>query len=353
MSSVALPRSRLRMSRSLALGGLAVLLGMAALWSLASGAMDLSLREVCGALARWLGSRALEGDDRVVLMLRLPRVLMAMLVGAGLAVSGATLQGLFRNPLADPVLIGVSSGAALGAVAMIVVGGALIRALPVLFGSFGVAVAAFFGGLAATVLLYALGRRRPGVAMLLLAGVAISAIAMAGVGLLTYMANDNQLRDLSFWTLGSLGGTDWKRLGAVAPLLLVPLLLLPRSANALNVLLLGEHEAVLLGFRPERLKPLLIGLVALAVSAAVAMCGIIGFVGLVVPHLLRLIWGADHRLLLPASALGGGTLLTVADTFARTLAAPAELPVGVLTAVIGGPFFLWLLLRTRIGEVPA
>ncbi len=351
MNSVALVQGRARRRPSWVLGGLSALLLIVALWSLASGAMALSLGEVAGALVRGIAGHELGSDDRVVLMLRLPRVLMALLVGASLAVSGATLQGLFRNPLADPVLIGVSSGAALGAVAMIVLGGGLSGVA--LFGSFSVAMAAFLGGLGATAVLFALGRRRPGMAMLLLAGVAISAIAMAGVGLLTYAANDSQLRDLSFWTLGSLGGTDWKRLGVAAPLLLVPLLLLPRAARALNVLLLGEQEAVLLGFRPERLKPWLIGLVALAVSAAVAMCGIIGFVGLVVPHLLRLRWGVDHRLLLPASALGGAALLDAADTFARTLAAPAELPVGVITALLGAPFFLWLLLRTRIGEVPA
>jgi iron complex transport system permease protein len=187
-------------------------------------------------------------------------------------------------------------------------------------------------------------------ATLLLAGVAINAIAMAGVGLLTYLANEHQLRDLSFWTLGSLDGTDWVRLAAVAPLMLLPVCLLPRHARALNALLLGEHEAALLGFDPQRVRQRLIVLVALATSAAVAMCGVIGFVGLVVPHVLRMLWGPDHRLLLPASALAGASLLIGADAAARVVVAPAELPIGVITALVGGPFFLWLLLRLRIGE---
>ena len=346
MNSIALPRHAARARPPLALGGLALLLAAVAWWSLSSGAMPLSAGRALAALAHALDGHVLDGDDRVVLMLRLPRVLMAMLVGAVLACGGAVMQGLFRNPLADPGLIGVSAGAALGAVAMIVLGGALARVLPGLSGTSGVAVAAFAGGLLATALVYRLGRRRPGVATLLLAGVAINAIAMAGVGLLTFLANENQLRDLTFWSLGSLGASDWHRLAVVAWPMLLPLLALPRTARALNALLLGEREATLLGFRPDRLQPLLIALVALMVGAAVAMTGVIGFVGLLVPHLLRLCWGPDHRLLLPASALGGAVLLTGADTLARTVVAPAELPIGVLTALLGGPFFLWLLLRS-------
>jgi iron complex transport system permease protein len=348
MNSVALPRlpTRPRLRHALVLGGLAVLLVAAALWSLGSGAVALPPREVLGALARWLDGAPAAADDGIVLMLRLPRVAMAVLCGAALACGGAAMQGLFRNPLADPGLIGVSAGAALGAVGVIVLGGAL----PALAASLGTAIAAFAGGLAATALVYLLGRRRGGVAVLLLAGVAINAIAMAGVGLLTYLANENQLRDLSFWMLGSLGGIDWLRLGVAAVPMLLALVLLPRTARALNALLLGEREAALLGFRPERVQPLLIALVALAIGAAVAMTGVIGFVGLVVPHLLRMAFGPDHRLLLPASALGGASLLVAADTLARTVAAPAELPIGVLTALVGGPFFLWLLLRARMGE---
>lgn len=343
MNSVALPRLHTHVRALLALALLSALLLATALWALGSGAMAISVRDALMAIAHALNGGALDENDRVVLMLRVPRVLMAMLVGASLAEGGAAMQGLFRNPLADPGLIGVSAGAALGAVAMIVLG----QKLPWLAGVLGTAGGAFAGGLLATGLVYVLGRRGTGVTTLLLAGVAIGAIAMAGVGWLTFLANETQLRDLTFWSLGSLGGSDWHRLAVTAPLMLVPLLVIPSAARGLNALLLGESEAALLGFRPERLQPLLIALVALMVSAAVAMTGVIGFVGLVVPHVLRLLRGPDHRWVLPGSALGGAIVLVAADTLARSVVAPAELPIGVLTALIGGPFFLWLLLRAR------
>jgi iron complex transport system permease protein len=342
MNAVTAALHRPHSRRRAALVALTAMLVASALWSLSHGAIDIPASQVAGAVARWFGGVAASGDDNVVLMLRVPRLLLAMLVGSTLASGGATMQGLFRNPLADPGLIGVSAGAALGAVAAIVLGGSS--------GSWLVAAFAFAGGLTATSLVYVLGRRRPGVANLLLAGVAINAIAMAGVGLLTFMASENQLRDLTFWSLGSLGGASWTRVAMVAPWILLPLLCLPRAAHALNALLLGEGEATLLGFRPERLQPVLVGLVALAVGASVAFTGVIGFVGLVVPHLLRMVFGPDHRFLLPASALGGAILLVAADALARTVVAPGELPIGVLTALVGGPFFLWLLLRRRIGE---
>lgn len=349
MNSVALPSPRVGPRLSLTLGALSVGLAAMAMLGLVNGAMSLPWAEVVGALSRGLAGTA-HGNDAIVLMLRLPRVLMAALVGASLAIGGTTMQGLFRNPLVEPGLIGVSAGAALGAIAMIVLGGNLLAAWSPFARSLGVVIAAFVGALAATASVYAFGTRRPGVATLLLAGVAINAIAMAGVGLLTYLADEHQLRDLSFWSLGSLGGTSWTRLGLVAPCMLVPMLWLPRHAAALNALLLGEREACLLGYRPQALRRVLVILVAVATGAAVAMCGVIGFVGLVVPHLLRLTIGPDHRQLLPASALAGASLLIAADAVARTVAAPAELPIGVLTALLGGPFFLWLLMRQRIGE---
>lgn len=329
------------------LAALAAAMLAAAAWSLCQGAMPLGVDDVAGALWRGIDGYA-HGQDGVILALRLPRVLLALLVGSALAQGGAAMQGLFRNPLADPSLIGVSSGAALGAVAAIVMGGRSGMDP----GPLGVPVCAFAGGLLATFVVYQLGRRRPGVATLLLAGVAVNAIAMAGVGLMTALASDRQLRDLTFWSMGSLGGITWIRLAVVAALVAPTLLLIPRHAKALNVLLLGEDEAGLLGFHPRRLQPWLIALVALSVSACVAATGVIGFLGLVVPHLLRLCWGPDHRLLLPASALAGAALLCVADAWARTVVAPAELPIGVLTALTGGPFFLWLLLRGRDRDIP-
>jgi iron complex transport system permease protein len=326
---------------------LALLLLVMAVLGLCSGAMHLGLHDVLGALWRRASGKPAQGDDAIVLALRLPRVLMAALVGAALAGSGGALQGMFRNPLVEPGLIGVSAGSALGAIAVIVLDGGALSSFA---GSSGVAIAAFAGGLSTTALVYLIGRRRSGTATLLLAGVAINAIAMAGIGVLTYMASERQLRDLSFWMLGSLGGTDWLRLAAVAPWITVALSWLPRQAHALNALLLGEREAALLGYRPQRVQRQLIALTALATSAAVAMCGVISFVGLLVPHVVRMAAGPDHRLLLPASAIGGAILLIGADALARTVVAPAEWPIGIITALLGGPFFLWLLMRPSTAE---
>jgi iron complex transport system permease protein len=349
-TGMALPAARGRTGHGMVLGGLCVALLAAATFAMTCGAMHLSAQDVLGALLRRISARPAQADDAIVLTLRLPRVLMAALVGAALACSGAVMQGMFRNPLVEPGLIGVSSGSALGAISMIVLGGGFSAGL---LGSFGVTTASFAGGLLTTALVYVIGRRRPDTATLLLAGVAINAISMAGIGVLTYMASERQLRDLSLWTLGSLGGTDWVRLIAVAPWILLSLLWLPVHARALNALLLGEREASLLGYRTEHLQRQLIALSALATSAAVATCGIISFVGLLVPHAIRIVWGPDHRLLLPASALGGAILLIGADTAARTIVAPAELPIGIITSLLGGPFFLWLLMRTRMGGVRA
>ncbi len=274
--------------------------------------------------------------------IRLPRVLLGGLVGAALAVSGALLQAIFRNPLADPGLIGVSSGAALGAVFTIISGIAT-------FGIYTLPLAAFLSGTLVTLLVYRLSRRhgRTDVAMLLLVGLAINALAGATTGLLTYLADDAQLRSIVFWTLGELGGALWETVLAAAPPILLMLALAPRLGFALNLFALGETEARHLGVSTEWVKRAAVLLAALATGAAVAMAGPIGFIGLIVPHIARLAIGPDHRWLLPACALGGATLLVLADLLARTLAAPAEIPVGLFTAFAGGPFFLALILRTR------
>jgi iron complex transport system permease protein len=299
-------------------------------------------------LAKITGGRAaLEGRDAlVVLNIRLPRVLLGMLVGAALAVSGALMQGLFRNPLADPGLVGVSAGAALAAAATIVLGDYLAGTLMTL--PFAVLpVGAFCGGLVSTLILYLIATRqgRTSISTMLLAGVALGALAGALTGLLAFLSDDRQLRDLTFWSLGSLGGASWTKLTVVAPIMLPLLLFVPLLARGLNALMLGEAEAYHLGLPVQRIKALAILLVALAVGASVATAGVIGFVGIVVPHLIRLAIGPDHRLLLPLSALGGAMLLTGADIGARLIVAPAELPIGIVTAAIGAPFFLWLLLR--------
>ncbi|TCD23092.1 iron ABC transporter permease [Pseudomonas sp. IC_126] len=329
------------------------LLWLIAFWlSLALGPVSLSLGETLQAMLRLLGlSFGAEGTAQAELILgqiRLPRALLGMAAGAVLALAGVAMQGLFRNPLADPGLIGVSSGAALGA-AMTIVGGELIGGISPLLEPYLLSLSAFVGGLGVTALVYRLGRRegRTDVATMLLAGIALTALAGAMIGLFTYLADDSTLRTLTFWNLGSLNGASYARLW---PLLLVTVAVmcwLPRRARALNALLLGESEARHLGFDVERLKRELVFCTALGVGAAVAAAGMIGFVGLVVPHLVRLLVGPDHRLLLPASALAGGSLLLLADLLARLVLVPAELPIGIVTALLGAPFFLYLLLRGR------
>lgn len=321
------------------------------------GAMDIPLAHVLGILLRAFGvdtPAAFAGFDEpqaaVLLSIRLPRVLLGMLVGGGLAIAGAAMQGLFRNPLADPGLLGVSSGAALAAFAAMVFGAGVHAVLPSVYAAWLLPLAAFGGALIALLTLYALARDVGGrvqVSVMLLAGIAVNALCGAGVGLLAWLASDAQLRSFTFWSMGSLGGALWPTLAITAPLILFAAIALGRLARPLDVLALGETDALHLGVRVERLKLAIILLCALMVGVAVSVSGAIGFMGLVVPHLLRMAGGPDHRWLMPASFLGGGILLTIADLAARTWAAPAELPIGILTALVGGPFFLGLLARGR------
>ncbi|MGP9822738.1 FecCD family ABC transporter permease [Salinarimonas sp. NSM] len=335
------------------LGLFALVLLVVALSILALGAGAVAIAParvvaILGDAATGAGDLA-RRDALVVTGIRLPRLLMGLLVGAALAVAGALMQGLFRNPLADPGLVGVSAGAGLAAGVTIVLGERLVPA------SLGIdpfallPIGAFLGGLASTLVLYAIATRngRTSIATMLLAGIALGALAGAASGFLAYLSDDRQLRDLTFWSLGSLGGATWAKLVVIAPILLATLAATPILARALNALVLGEAEAYHLGIAVERAKAAIVVLVAAAVGASVAAAGVIGFVGIVVPHLLRLVVGPDHRVLLPASALLGAGLLVGADLVARTVVAPAELPIGIVTAAIGAPFFLWLLLRRR------
>lgn len=309
------------------------------------GAAKISLGRIISAAFASGGDLVLVNRDQIILLsIRLPRIVMASIVGALLAGAGAVMQGLFRNPLADPGLVGVSAGAGLAAAIAIVIGD---RTAPVLMANapFFLPVAAFCGALATTALLYRMAtwQSRTSIATMLLAGLALGALAGAGTGLLVFLADDRQLRDITFWMLGSLAGATWQKIFAIMPFLVVPLFFFPAVDRGLDLLALGETEAFHMGVAVERLKRLLIILVA-AAGAAVSVAGVIGFVGIVVPHLLRLVIGPGHRLLLPASACCGAILLLAADTFARTIAAPAELPIGIVTAFIGAPFFLFLLL---------
>ncbi|MDT5262239.1 MAG: heme transport system permease protein [Acidobacteriota bacterium] len=353
------PGLRVRSSRQrarLVLWGLAGLLALVVFLAIDKGAVEISLAQCVSIIAHKLGFGTAwhftAEQEATLLGIRLPRVLTGLLVGAGLGVSGAAMQGLFRNLLADPSLVGISSGAALAATALVIVGDAVsfsLFKLPPALQLFVFPAAAFFGALVTSLLVYRLATiaGQTVVSTLLLAGIAINALAQAFSGFLTFYATDTQIRSLTFWKLGSLGGATWTTLAALAPFILVPAFVLPRLARPLNAMLLGESEAGHLGFDVERVKRLIVVLVALTVGAAVAFTGLIGFVGLVVPHLLRLMLGPDHRRLLPGALLLGASLLVGADLIARTLVAPAELPIGVLTAIIGAPFFLWLLLRDR------
>jgi iron complex transport system permease protein len=259
------------------------------------------------------------------------------------------MQGLFRNPLADPALAGISPGAGLAAATTIVVGDRMLAASKMTVPFEVLPVAAIAGALTATTILYRLATRsgRTSIATLLLAGIAIGALCNAGIGFLVFLADDRQLRDITFWLLGSLGGATWGKVFALAPFAALMLAGLPFIARGLDLIVLGEGEAFHMGVAVERLKRTAIVLVAASTGAAVAVAGVIGFVGIVVPHLLRLVIGPGHRLLLPASLCLGAILLLIADTFARVIAAPAELPIGIVTAAIGAPFFLSLLLRQR------
>jgi heme transport system permease protein len=332
---------------------LLVLLVISAGCSLSIGAYQVPLTEVWDTLMHSLvpgDANTVSLQNKIVILdIRLPRLFLAILVGAALAVSGSALQGLFRNPLADPGLIGVSSGAALGAVSAIVLGSTLMHAWSFALGFWSVPLAAFIGGMVATIVIYKVATRSgyTSVATLLLSGIAVNAIAGAGIGVLTYVADDAQLRSLTFWSMGSLSQASWNEILTIAPFIAVPLVLLPLSGRALNAFLMGEHVAHHLGFSIKWIKRGVILASTLAVGAAVAVTGTIGFVGLVVPHLLRLSAGPDHRHLMPASALAGALLMVIADLTARTVASPAELPIGLLMSLIGGPFFLALLLKSK------
>lgn len=359
MTIAAAPRAtfaeRLLASRAgragLLAGVLVALVAAKSVLALGAGAVAIPPDRVLGALLRPPSDVEAARDALVILNIRLPRLLLGLMVGASLAVAGALMQGLFRNPLADPGIVGVSAGAGLAAAAMIVLGDLWLAPLIGRLPFAALPLGAFAGGLVCTLLLYGVATRhgRTSIPTLLLAGVAIGALAGALTGLLAYLSDDRQLRDLTFWSLGSLSGASWTKTAAIAPIVLPLLAATPFLARGLNALALGEAEAFHLGVPVQRLKALAIIATALAVGAAVAAAGVIGFVGIVVPHLIRLAIGPDHRWLLPLSALLGGALLVGADIVARTIVAPSELPIGIVTAALGAPFFLWLLLRKGRG----
>ena len=326
----------------------ALLVGLvfASLLAAGTGAYAVSPGEVVASVGRRLGligGQPLDGlGDQVLWEIRFPRVCLAALVGASLGGAGAAMQGTFSNPLAEPGLVGVSSGAVLGAALQIVTGVQML-------GMWTITGFAFAGGLVTVLLVYSASRSggRTEVVTLVLTGIAVNAFTGAVIGLVTYFSDDAELRSITFWNLGSMASATWSRVGVVAPVALLGLSVAMACAPKLDLLALGEREAGHLGVPVERLRVIVLGTVALLAAASVAVSGVVLFVGLVVPHLIRMVSGPGHRSLLPASALGGALILVLADLAARTLAAPAEIPLGVLTSLVGSPFFFWLLRRTR------
>jgi iron complex transport system permease protein len=342
-----LARDRVRLRRATTLFVLAAGVAVSVILALGIGAVTISPAQVLSIIAAQVGVDIGVPFERfqeaALVSVRLPRVLLGLTTGATLAISGASLQALFRNPLAEPLTIGVSGGAACGAVAWIVFGGMGLG-----LGAWGLPFAAFLASVVATagVMFGARGEGRLDIATLLLSGLAMNALTSAILGYIIYLASETQVRALTFWMLGSLGGATWGTIGPAALLMGLAMLCLAPLARPFNALALGEAEAGHLGVGVERVKLVTVGAIALGVGAGTAITGVIGFVGLVAPHIVRLIGGSDHRFVIPGAALLGALIVTLSDILARTMVAPAELPIGVVTSAVGAPFFFWLL-RTR------
>ena len=328
----------------------AAALCVAAFLSLSIGATGITLTSLPRVLSAMITGRYeadVAREQLVLIDIRLPRLLLGMFVGASLAVAGAMMQGMFRNPLADPGLVGVSSGAAVAAVATIALGNGLAAPWIKTFGAYALPVSAFLGGITTTAILVGIVSRQGqlSIGTLLLAGIALAALNTALMGLIAFTSDDRELRDLTLWMLGSLSGASWPKVFAVLPFALLVAAVLPTLIRGLNGLLLGEAEAFHLGIDVEKTKRVIVVVTSAAVGASVAVSGIVGFVGIVVPHLVRLLVGPDHRVVLPASALLGAALVLLADIFARMLLRPAELPLGVVLAIIGAPIFLHMVVK--------
>lgn len=332
---------------------LSILLIAACLLSVCIGAVQISAAELWSIITFKIGLTEevnfTRQQEAVLVNIRLPRILLGVLVGSALSIAGAAMQGLFRNPLAEPGLIGISSGASLFAVLIIVLEARFFGGFISLFGYHALAIAAFIGACLTTFLVYgiAVKKGRSDITILLLVGIAINALAGSFTGLLTYMASDDQLRSITFWSLGSLGGASWKTVTGILPFVAIPILVLPFLSKQLNALALGESQSGHMGINVQLLKKSIIVLATLGVGASVAVSGVIGFIALVVPHILRMAFTADHRLVLPGSAILGAALLVLADLVARTIASPAEIPIGILTALIGTPIFLYIIFSER------
>lgn len=341
--------------RRLALTLLTLLLIITVAVSASIGAMSISVSQQISILFKFLHLPAIEEvsdiQQSVFFQIRLPRICLALLIGSGLAISGTSLQALFRNPLADPTFIGISSGASLFAVLGIVTLGSFsfFEKFSLLAGYYALNIFTFAGALLAGIFVYRFSMYQGKLitSTVLLSGIAVNAFCSAFTGLIIFYSNDQELRNVTFWLLGSLGGASWSTVLSIAPFVIIPVMILPGLSKDLNVFTLGEGEASAIGVNTKRLKNLVLILSTLIIGACVSVSGIIGFVGLVVPHILRTALGPDNRLIMPASVLFGAGLLCLADTSSRVIVAPAELPIGILTALIGTPVFLWILIKRR------
>ena len=332
---------------------LIITLIIATIVAMGNGALYISPLQAIKIIGHSVG---LNGDigftsqqEAVLTAIRLPRVLFGILIGSTLAVCGAAMQGLFRNPLADAGLIGISSGASLAAIAVIVFSLGVFKSIQNVAGLYALSIVTFAGAFITTIIVYRIAQvnGKIVVSTMLLSGIAISALAGAATGITILYANDVQLRSITFWTMGSLGGANWTNVSVLFPFAILPVVVLPVLSKSLNAFVLGENNAAHLGLNVERLKMQVILLTAIGVGSSVAMAGIIGFVGLIVPHIIRMIIGPEHKKLMIASALLGAVMLVIADLICRTAIAPAEIPIGIATTLIGGPFFLYLLLKDK------
>ncbi|HTG56064.1 MAG TPA: iron ABC transporter permease [Niabella sp.] len=326
---------------------------LSVLISMSVGAMKIPLGQVALSIPDMLGIYKSPHLDNqyinVLSVVRIPRVLLCVLVGAALGISGAAIQGIFRNPLAEPGLVGISAGASLASAIVLTLSLTLFAGLSDYLGHYLLTISAFAGAVIAALLIYRISKTggTPHITTMLLAGIAINALAGALTGLISFLADDQQLRSITFWMLGSLAGATFETLITVSPFILIPVIALPMMGKKLNAFALGEAQAQALGMQPNQIKQRVVLLSTMAVGAAVSVSGIIGFVGLLIPHLVRLIGGVDHRYVLPASALMGALMLTLADTLSRILMPPMELPIGVVTALLGAPVFISILIRDK------
>jgi iron complex transport system permease protein len=337
-----------RASRAGVFAALTALMAVTAIASIRFGAIDFPVGQMWSStLAIATGHTPATLDGRIFAELRLPRALLCLFVGASLGVGGTLMQALFRNPIVEPGLVGTSSGAALGASLFFVLG----TTLHFDAGAWTLPFAACLGGVAATWIVFLLAEShadgRASIVMLLLTGLAVNALCLSGIGFLSYIARDPQARSIVFWNLGTLSGANWHAVAVVGAVTTIGTIVATAYAKPLNALMIGEEEATYLGVNVRRLKFLVLAINVAIVAVATAFTGVISFVGLIVPHILRMLKGADNRFLIPASAIAGATLLSLADVIARVSLRPAELPIGIVTSLVGVPVFVTLLRRRR------